>query len=313
MITDEQKKLIREMSEQGQSATEIAEQLGINEKTVRRYKKSPAQPQEAESTEDNSITSNNTISTPDLSSADEESSKKQDELKGRHFCYVVYPSETWVKSNLPQCEYDGSSGWGEAPDDWTEQLQNTGLPFVVSPIHDKDVNPDNTKKKPHWHVIISWGNTTTYRSARTIAETILRCPKPQLLKSVEGMYRYLTHADNPEKHQYTEKPKCYGGWTRPLDSSAIVEIKREIRKLLYLEDCTEYGELVAVCEQRGTEYFDVVSSHTFFFDTLCRSFRHKPIRTLSRVITEYEGEEQTEIEKLLQRYLGGKNNEGDYQ
>lgn len=314
MITDEQKKLIREMSEQGQTANEIAEQLQVGKRTVERYKNAPAPtPQEAEeSTGDCLNTPDYTTNDNDLSSGDDKKADcKQDELKGRHFCFVVYPSEKWIREHVPDCEYDGSSGWGEAPDDWVEQLQNTGLPFVVSPLHDKDENPDGTKKKPHWHVIISWSNTTTYRSARVIAQTILRCPLPQLLKAVNGMYRYLTHADNPEKHQYSEIPRCYNGWERPLDSATITALKAEIRKLLYLYNCREYGELVAVCVQLGSEYFDVVSTHTYFFDKLCSSFRHAPMITLSRVLPEFDGEEAEEIISLMNSYSGGFENESN--
>jgi plasmid replication protein len=115
---------------------------------------------------------------------------KQDDLKGRHFAYVVYPES--------------------APTDWIEQMQNTGLAFVISPLHDKDTNPDNTPKKPHYHMIVSWGNTTTYKSAKGLCD-MLNCPIPQMLRNCTGMYRYLTHKDNPEKYQYTEIPKTYNG------------------------------------------------------------------------------------------------------
>jgi hypothetical protein len=306
LITDEQKQLIREMSGKGETAKNIAEKLNISVKTVRKYKNAPApDPQNADDTGDLPITSNSIISSSRLSS------EKQDKLKGRHFGFVVYPSEEWLKENVPDCPYNGAEGYGQAPNDWIEQLINTGLPFVVSPLHDKDVNPDETPKKPHWHVIISWNNTTTYRSARVIAQTILCCPLPQLLKAVEGAYRYLTHQDNPEKYQYSEIPKCYNGWKRPLDNNAITAIKAEIRKLVYLENCVEYGELVAVCTQISDEYFDVVSNNTYFFDKLCSSFRHNPLRTLYRVSNEFEGEERETIEKLIDNIVGGTQNESN--
>lgn len=317
MITDEQEKLIREMLEQGKTATAISKLLGVHEKTVRRHKKnkSPAIPElkpelEQVNTEDNSNNDDYIIQSSDLSSDDDKKNNhnKQDSLKLRHICVVVYPSEKWIREHVPNCEYDGSSGWGEAPDDWVEQLQNTGLPFVVSPLHDKDENPDGTKKKPHWHVIISWSNTTTYRSARALAEDILHCPLPQILKSVNGMYRYLTHADNPEKHQYNEpneKPRCYNGWQRPLDENDVIELKRKIRLLIYTEDCEEYGELLSVCEMLGVEYFDVASRHTFFFDKLCSSYRHNPIKCLKRVFDELavtgDSEKQQQVLETLQK------------
>lgn len=313
MITAEQKQLIATLSQQGQSATQIACDLKISEKTVRRHKNASAPNLQVEvDTEDLPNTSNHITSDDDLSSeAQQEKRKKQDNLKGRHFVYVVYPSENWMQSNVSDCPYDGSSGWGNAPDDWIEQLINTGLPFVVSPLHDKDINPDGTLKKPHWHVIISWSNTTTYRNARMIAVEILHCPLPQILRAVEGMYRYLQHLDNPEKHLYEELPKTYNGWHRPLDNDAVNAIKAEIRKLVYLEDCDEYGELVAVCVQMSPEYFEVVSNNTYFFDKLCSSYRHAKLRTLCRVSNEFEGEDRKIIETLINRLAGGIQNESE--
>lgn len=186
---------------------------------------------------------------------------KQDRLKGRHFSFVVYPES--------------------APSDWIEQLKKRGLAFVVSPLHDKDINPDGTPKKTHYHVIVSWGNTTTYRAARGLC-VLLNCPQPQMLKSCNGMYRYLTHKDNPEKYQYKEQPACYNGWLRPLDNADIANIKREIWQMVYAEDCQEYGELLMVCLQHGQEYFEVASRNTLFFKSVCDGYRHNPVRTLRR-------------------------------
>lgn len=308
-VSDEQRDLIREKYLQGYNVKSIADEVGLSVKTVGKYiKNAPAPtPQEADvNTGDFSITPEYTTKDPEMSSG------KQDELKGRHFAFVVYPSEKWIRENVPDCTYDGSSGWGEAPDDWIEQLQNTGLPFVISPLHDKDINPDGTMKKPHWHVIVSWSNTTTYRNARVLAQTILHSPLPQLLKAVEGMYRYLTHADNPEKYQYTDElPHSYNGWERPLDSAAVTAILADIRKRVYLDNCLEYGEIVSVCAQLGNDYFDVVSSHTYFFDKLCSSFRHSPLRTLERVMTEFDGNEAEVIQRLYNLYSGGNENESN--
>jgi len=191
----------------------------------------------------------------------QDDNNKQDRLKGRHFSYVIYPES--------------------APNDWIEQLKKRGLAFVVSPLHNRDVNPDGTPKKAHYHVIVSWGNTTTYRAAKGLC-ALLNCPQPQMLKSCNGMYRYLTHRDNPEKFQYKEQPACYNGWVRPLDNADVANIKREIWQTVYIRDCQEYGELLMVCEQLGPEYFEVASRNTLFFKSVCDGYRHNPIRTLRR-------------------------------
>lgn len=210
-------------------------------------------------------------------------SEEQDKLKGRHFAFVVYPES--------------------APEDWIEQLKQTGLAFVVSPLHDKDINADNTPKKAHYHVIVSWGNSTTYRSARGLCDT-LKCPIPQVLKNCNGMYRYLTHKDNPDKYQYKEQPKCYNGWVRPLDNADVENIKKEIWKMVYTEDCQEYGELTMVCEERGAEYFEIASKHTIFFKAVCDGYRHNPVRTLMRRYKTLRDEEDREVIKSLLNSYG---------
>lgn len=230
---------------------------------------------------DNSSTINSTTKTLE----NQEISDKQDNLKGRHFAYVVYPES--------------------APSDWVEQLKMTGLAFCVSPLHDKDSNADDTPKKPHYHVIISWGNSTTYRAARGLCD-MLKCPIPQLLKNPNGMYRYLTHRDNPEKYQYTDNPTAYNGWVRPLDGTDVTRIKAEIWHMVYTEDCREYGELLMVCNSKGPEYFEIASNHTMFFKAVCDGYRNSPRRTLMRYYSSMpEGEAKEAIKQLLDSVEGG--------
>lgn len=224
-----------------------------------RQKRRPDEPSANSSSSLNKESSSNNYSNANVTKNQDDN--RQDRLKGRHFSFVVYPES--------------------APEDWIEQLKKRGLAFVVSPLHDKDVNPDETPKKAHYHVIVSWGNTTTYRAAKGLC-VLLNCPQPQMLKSCNGMYRYLTHKDNPEKYQYKEQPVCYNGWLRPLDNADIANIKREIWQMVYTEDCQEYGELLMVCLQHGQEYFEVASRNTLFFKSVCDGYRHNPVRTLQR-------------------------------
>lgn len=232
-----------------------------------------------------------------------------DSAKGRHFWYVVYPTEEYVKANFPDCGYDGSSGWGTAPDDWVEQLRQTGLAFCVSPLHYRDINPDGMPKKPHWHVIVSWGNTTTYRSARALCD-MLKSPRPKLLHNVTGAYRYHKHLDNPEKFQYAGNNTFHNGWTPPLDSSEVTRIKREIKDIVLQEDVREYAELLIVCEGKGQEYFDVAVNNTIYCERLCASYRHSPIRVLMRYYNELDdGELKDEIEKRIEQIAVERKNE----
>ena len=104
-------------------------------------------------------------------------------IKKRNWAFVLYPES--------------------APADWREQLQKTGLQCAISPLHDKDMNPDNTPKKPHYHVILTYSGPTSYNVVKALTDGFNQ-PIPQALEQVRGYYRYLTHKDNPEKAQYDE-------------------------------------------------------------------------------------------------------------
>ena len=81
-------------------------------------------------------------------------------------------------------------------------LDDRGLSYVISPIHDRDLMDDKVSfKKPHYHVLILWVSPTTLSCAQSFVDLIggvgcLPCA------SVTGSVRYFLHLDNPEKFQY---------------------------------------------------------------------------------------------------------------
>ena len=90
------------------------------------------------------------------------------------------------------------------PENWKRIMEKWMIPVAISPRHDKDIKDDGTKKKPHYHCIIQYPNTTTYK---TIVEMVkpLGCNEyVEPVRSIRGMYDYLTHKNNPEKAQYDE-------------------------------------------------------------------------------------------------------------
>lgn len=90
-----------------------------------------------------------------------------------------------------------------APDNWLEILQEELVPCLVSPYHDKDINPTGEVKKPHWHVLIMFDGVKSMKQAQAIVDKIsgVGCRK---INSLRGYARYLCHLDNPEKAQYSE-------------------------------------------------------------------------------------------------------------
>jgi len=181
------------------------------------------------------------------------------------------------KRNWAFCLYLDS-----APADWREQIQLSGIQAAISPLHDKDINPDGTTKKPHHHIILVYGNPTTYNNVKAFTCGELKQTIPQPLQQIIGYYRYLTHKDNPEKYQYSESEivRVNGFNIRDfveMTKSEVIKYKREITGFIMDNGITEYGDLMKYLFDGGedtADWFDVASSNTVYFEALIRSFRY---------------------------------------
>lgn len=88
-----------------------------------------------------------------------------------------------------------------APEDWRSRLENTGIAIVVSPFHNRDIDRGKTvPKKAHWHVIALFEEPMRRGEIyRTFARALEGPNGPEAVstvvevKSLEGMYNYLTH------------------------------------------------------------------------------------------------------------------------
>lgn len=88
-----------------------------------------------------------------------------------------------------------------APQDWKEIIDNEMIPWICSPLHDKDVNPTGEPKKAHYHILLLYPGVKSFAQIEKIT-TALNAPIPQQCSSAKGLVRYMAHLDNPEKHQY---------------------------------------------------------------------------------------------------------------
>lgn len=169
-----------------------------------------------------------------------------------------------------------------APSNWREQLQQTGLQCAISPLHDRDINPDGTPKKPHYHVILCYAGPTSYSVVKALTEH-LRQPIPQPLEQIRGYYRYLTHMDNPEKYQYDKADiATINGFDIrdfvEMTKSEVVRFRREIQEFIQGEDIVEYADLMDMLLAGGeamADWYDVASSNTMYFLSYIKSRKFK--------------------------------------
>lgn len=126
-----------------------------------------------------------------------------------------------------------------APTDWMEKLEGLHVPCLISPFHDKDINPDGTPKKPHFHVLLLFESVKSPQQVKEMLKKVksVGCEK---VNSVRGYTRYLCHLDNPEKHQYNQADvQSLSG----ADYQSIVELASDRRETSreIISFCREYG------------------------------------------------------------------------
>lgn len=181
-------------------------------------------------------------------------------IKKRNWVFIVWPDS--------------------APLNWKDLLQETGLMFAISPYHDKDINPDGSVKKSHYHVIMTFDGPTTFNNALSVAK-LVNANTVQPLEQIRGYYRYFTHMDNPEKYQYNESDittingfdiNNYIEMTYTEISRYILEIQQLIRK----EEIEEYSVLLDyLVDNDYKELWDVARNHTILLNSYITSKRHK--------------------------------------
>lgn len=145
-----------------------------------------------------------------------------------------------------------------APDDWMDILGGLKIEVFISPLHDKDVNPGDELKKPHYHVIIMFPSVKTEEQAKEVFEMFggVGC---EYIASIRGYARYLCHLDNPEKHIYdTHEVISFGG----ADYYSVITLVTDkyITLAGILDFCDEqeikyYSELIRWCRNNKFEWF----------------------------------------------------------
>lgn len=182
------------------------------------------------------------------------------EDKNRNWTFIVYPDS--------------------APSNWKEILQDTGLPFAISPIHDRDIiEATGELKKPHWHVLVCFPGPTTFRKVNSLCAE-LNSPIPKRIMSVIGIYRYFTHADNPEKAHYNEEDiiQMNGFDIREISgmtTSQIIAIKKQLINMIKNNKIYEYSDFINLVQEESCDLFQVASTNTLFFNTFITSRRNK--------------------------------------
>lgn len=159
----------------------------------------------------------------------------------RNFATIVYPDS--------------------APENWLEILAEHFVPAFVSPLHDKDVNPDGEPKKPHFHVMIMFEGKKSIDQATSVFTSFggVGC---KVVQSMRGMARYFCHMDNPEKAQYSpDDVRSFCGADYSDVIGLVTDKYKAIREMIVF--CEEnqmysYADLLLYCSEERSDWFRVL-------------------------------------------------------
>ena len=152
------------------------------------------------------------------------SDKKATVARYRNFGAVLYPES--------------------APANWREIVADWKFPVFVSPLHDRDVDPQQQPKKPHYHIVLAYDGPKSPDQARERFDEIgaVGC---ETVQSIRGYCRYLCHLDNPEKAQYDpEQVLTFGG----SDYADVIGLPTD--KYKAIDDMIEYCEQNSIVSYR---------------------------------------------------------------
>lgn len=144
-----------------------------------------------------------------------------------------------------------------------KRLMLLKIPFVLSPLHDKDIKEDGQLVKPHYHVLILYDSVKT---AQQVECDLLNCGITwnygldenkivfkNFAKSVKGTIRYFVHAGWSEKYQYNYNDCVFYNINKDeilLSSMSENEACKKIIEIIENNGITEYRDLMNMLQDK---------------------------------------------------------------
>lgn len=154
-----------------------------------------------------------------------------------------------------------------ATENWKEIINEYGVPWAHSPLHDKDIEEDGNKKQSHYHIVMKFNNLKSYTQMLSLARKIGAC-NPDKVESLVAKVRYFTHRDSPNKYQYDEKEiQAFNG----LDIHELLKpsktethaILREIRKYIRENNIKELADVYDYADQETALWSKVIDKNVY--------------------------------------------------
>lgn len=164
------------------------------------------------------------------------------------------------------------------PENWKSIIGDCMIPWVISPLHDEDVNADGELKKAHRHLVLAFHSVKSFSQVEEITKR-LGAPAPQPCRDTRGMIRYFLHLDNPEKAQYKREDIEFGGGfdlENSLKATVTEEedILDEMCAFIERNWVTEFCAFNSYVRNEHKEWRTILRKNSFYLTQIIKSQRH---------------------------------------
>lgn len=218
------------------------------------------------------------------------------EDKSRNWCFVAYPESL--------------------PITWFDNLQNSIVPGVVSPLHSSE--EEENEEKPHYHVMLSFSSPA---SAKKVLAIIYSCeiekglagyrdkePNYSMIQPVgnfSSMVRYFCHLDQPDKEKLKwEDMRSFNGldidcvlsptFSQELDYCNEIIDYCEAAEIYYFYDLINYAR-----ENMFDTWFVFLKNNSYFIKEYLRSKSSKREYKVKKALLSDEERAKLERSKIV--------------
>lgn len=190
-----------------------------------------------------------------------------------------------MSSRIPRSRYWASVLYPEScKENFVDVLKEQHVNFLLSPIHDTDVDSDGVLKKAHYHLMLCFDGPTSDQVAAIIFSAVggVGCVR---VSNGTSYARYLCHMDDPDKSQYDPDAVVaygvdYADMIRTPDSryddiSAIIDFCEE-------RHITNFAGLLMVLRRENMHLFKVCCDHSYLLKSFVSEFRKGSEQNVSR-------------------------------
>lgn len=169
------------------------------------------------------------------------------------------------------------------PELWQDQIEETAIPWLVSPLHNLDLvdikDVSKGYKKEHYHHMIMFSQVKSYKQVLDIVAFLNGTKKIDQVHSVGAMVRYFCHADQKKKAQYDpdEILEFNGADKAKLWVQNDTEIFNKMDYFLDIikdNQLVEFSTFIDFVRKHHPQDFFLVVQHQYFIANYIKSSRY---------------------------------------